>query len=86
MQSTDTHPAVEAAWISMLRKATPAQKFAQVRSLSEATLSLSRRAISRRSQTLCRDDVSWLFIKYHYGPDLADRFLAYMKRRSHENA
>jgi len=46
-QSTDTDSKTEAAWIALLREATPARKFAQVRSLSEVTLSLSRRAIAR---------------------------------------
>jgi len=85
-QSADTHAKTEAVLISMLRKAKPCQKFAQIRSLSQTTLSLSRRAISRRNSSLNEDDLNWLFIKYHYGKDLADRFRNYMKKRSHEES
>lgn len=46
-QSTDTDAEIEAAWIAMLRSAPAHRKFAQVRSLSQMTLSRSRRAIAR---------------------------------------
>jgi hypothetical protein len=85
-QSKDTHPKIEAALIAMLRNASLSQKFAQIRSLSQVTLSLSRRAIARKNDVLSEDDVNWLFVKYHYGKDLADRFRDYMKKRSHEKS
>ncbi len=82
-QSEDTHPTVEAAWISMLRKATPSQKFAQIRTLSRTTLSLSRRAISRKNATLNENEINYLFIEYHYGKNLANRYRDYIEKRSH---
>ena len=85
-QSTDTHAKTEAALIALLRKAKPPQKFAQIRSLSQTTLSLSRRAISRKNNTLSEDELNTLFIEYHYGRDMADRFQSYMKKRRHERS
>ena len=82
-QSPDTDVKMEAAWIALLRRATPGQKFAQVRSLSETTLSLSRRAIARRHGDLPEAQLRRLFVYYQYGPELADRFQRYESQRSH---
>ncbi|MBM4029691.1 MAG: hypothetical protein FJ280_30475 [Planctomycetes bacterium] len=82
-QSPDTDVKMEAAWIALLRRATPAQKFAQVRSLSATTLSLSRRAIVRRHGDLTDVQLRGLFVYYQYGPELADRFQRYESQRSH---
>jgi len=82
-QSPDTDVKMEAAWIALLRRATPGQKFAQVRSLSETTLSLSRRAIARRHGDLPEAQLRGLFVYYQYGPELADRFQRYESQRSH---
>jgi len=81
-QSTDTDRKTEAAWIAMLRKAKPCRKFAQVRSLSQTTLSLSRRAIARRNPHLAEAQLGALFVRYQYGEELADRFEQYLKNKS----
>jgi len=83
-QSPDTDVKMEAAWIALLRRATPCQKFAQVRSLSQTTLSLSRRAIARRHENLTEAQLRGLFVYYQYGQELADRFQRDQRRRSHE--
>lgn len=85
-QPGDTHTGAEAALMAMLREATPGQKFAQVRSLSETTLSLSRRAIYRRHPHLEETELRALFVYYQYGEELAGRFRQYLKNRSHEEA
>jgi len=72
--------------MAVLRKATPCQRFAQVRSLSETTLSLSRRAIGRRHPHLKDTELRALFVQYQYGEELAGRFRQYLKNRSHEEA
>jgi hypothetical protein len=81
-QSTDTDRTTEAAWIAMLRRAKPSRKFAQVRSLSQTTLNLSRRAIARKNPHLTEAELGGLFIRYHYGDELADRFEQYVKSSS----
>jgi len=85
-QSPDTNITTEAALIAMLRKAKPWQKFAQVRSLSQTTLDLSRRAISRKNSHLTEAELQKLFVRYQYGAELADRFDQYMKNRSNEES
>jgi hypothetical protein len=83
-QSRDTSLKAEAVLIAMLRKAKPFQKFAQIRSLSQTTLSLSRRALRRKKSTLNETDINWLFVKHHYGSNLADRLQDYLKKKYHE--
>lgn len=85
-QSTDTDSKAEAAWIALLREATLARKFAQVRSLSELTLSLSRRAIARRNGPLQEAELQVLLVHHLYGAELADRFREYLKDRNREEA
>ena len=85
-QSADTDVKTEAALTAMLRKAKPSRKFAQVRSLSLTTLSLSRRAIHRKNKHLQENELLGLFVHYQYGKELADRFRRYMKSRHDEDS
>ncbi len=85
-QSSDTDRQAEAVQIALLRKATVAQRFAQVCSLSQMTLSLSRRAIARRNRHLSEAELRVLFVRHLYGDELADGFSAYLEDRSHEEA
>lgn len=80
-QSIDTDLQVERVLISLLRKATITQKFSQVRFLTRRTISLSRRAISRVHKDLNNEEVNLLFIKYHYGEDLAIRLRDYLNKK-----
>ena len=82
--SIDTDIKTEAAWIAMLRKARPCQKFAQVRSLSGTVLSLSRRAICRKNSYLKETELQGLFVHYQYGEELANRYKQYLKSRKNE--
>jgi hypothetical protein len=51
-QSTDTRLEAEGVLISLFLKASVAKKFAQIRSLSQTTLQLSRRAIAHANKEL----------------------------------
>jgi len=82
-QSADTDIKTEAAWIALLQRAKPCQKFAQVRSLSQTALSLSRRAIVRKHAHVPDVELRALFVQYEHGEELADRFRQYQKKRSH---
>lgn len=79
--SPDTHPDMEAIQIELLREASVAQRFARVRSLSQTTIELSRRAIRRRHPELDEVGVGLLFVELHYGADLAARVAADLARR-----
>ncbi|HLG31754.1 MAG TPA: hypothetical protein VI362_01845 [Ignavibacteriaceae bacterium] len=80
-QSTDTNPQVERVLISLLRKLNTTQKLDQVQSFSSSILKLSKRAISRANPDLSEDEKNLLFIKYHYGKELADKLRKYLDQR-----
>jgi len=43
---------------------------------------LSRRAIERQNPGLSKREIDLLFVKYHYGSELAERLREYLERRS----
>ncbi len=79
-QSIDTHPQIEKVQISLLKRQSTAQKFAQVCSLSQTTIQLSKRAIARKNKNLDEKQVNLLFIGCQYGEDLAARVNDYLNR------
>lgn len=83
--SKDTHPKAEKVLISLLRQESKARKFSQVRSLSQMTIQLSKRAIARANKNLDEKERELLFIKYHYGNDLAERVKKYLDQNDHES-
>ncbi len=80
-QSIDTHPKIEQIQISLVKKQSIAEKFAQVCSLSQTTIQLSKRAIARANQNIDDKQINLLFITYQYGKDLAVRVDEYLNRR-----
>ena len=82
-QSIDTNIKAEKVLISLLQNSTPAQNFSQVRSLSQTTIQLSKRAISRANRNLSELQVNLLFVKYHYGKELANNLEKYLKIKNH---
>jgi hypothetical protein len=83
-QSIDTHPETEKVLISLYRKASPAMKLSQVRSLSQTMIQLSKRALARANKNLDEQEVNLLFVSHHYGKDLADRLRKYLEKTDHE--
>lgn len=79
-QSQDTKSQIEQIQISLIKKQSLSRKFAQVCSLSQTTLHLSKRAISRVNSKLDEQKINLLFISYQYGKDLADRVEKYINR------
>ena len=85
-QSPDTHPKAEKVLISLLRDTNTAKKFSQVRSLSQVTLQLSRRALARANKDFTEQQIDVLFVSYHYGKELADNLEQYLDSLAHENS
>ncbi len=79
-QSPDTNIKSEKMLISLLREKSAAEKFALIRSLSQSTIQLSKRAIARANEGIDDDHLNVLFIDLHYGKELANQF----KRRIEE--
>jgi len=78
----DTRPEAEKVLISLLRNANTAQKFAQVRSLSQTAIQLSRRAIARANRGLSGEQLDLRFITLHYGKELANNVKEFLDRKS----
>jgi len=75
---TDTHPQAEKVQIELLRKATVAERFAKMRSLTAMAINLSRRAIARANPGLGPQELSLKFIELHYGKELCQRVRRYL--------
>lgn len=83
---TDTVPEMKAFQIKLLREATIAQRFARVRSLTQTTFYLSRRAIEKNNPELNEDELNVLFVSHYYGKELADGLRDFLKQRNHESS
>ncbi|NOY37524.1 MAG: hypothetical protein GXO83_08105 [Chlorobi bacterium] len=85
-QSVDTRFETEAVLISLFRKASTAKKFSQIRSLSQITLQLSRRALSRANKELSERQIDILFVSNLYGKEIANNLKNYLDRLKDENS
>lgn len=81
-QSPDTHPEIERVMISLIQNASIAKRISRLRSLSETSIKLSRRAIMRANPGLDKEELNYKFISFHYGKKLETLFREYMKSRS----
>jgi len=72
LQSLDTHPDIEKIQIALLRRAGVVKRISRTRSLSQTTINLSRRAISRANPEFTEKALQSAFIAYHYGQQLSD--------------
>ena len=84
-QSPDTNVKSEQMLISLLREKSAAKKFAMIRSLSQSTIQLSKRALARANEGIEDDQLNVLFIDLHYGKELAHKFKRHIDEK-HENA
>jgi hypothetical protein len=69
----DTSAGAKRVQIGLLRAATPARRFALLRSLTATVLHLSRRAIAETDPSLSEREVLLRWAEVHYGRDLAGR-------------
>ena len=84
-QSFDTDEATENIQISLLRKASVAQKITNVFSLSQFIIQLSYRAIARANPVMSKDELNLLFVSYCYGTKLAEHLKNTLKSKKDEN-
>jgi hypothetical protein len=80
-QSPDTAPEAERVQIELIRQSSVARRISMVRSLSQTTMYLSRRAIQRANPLLSEREVDLAFVELHYGKDLSERLRSYMERK-----
>lgn len=77
----DTNPKIKEIQISLIRKAGIAQRIMQMRSLSRTAINLSRRAISRAHPEYNQQEVNLVFVRLHYGDDIANRLGTYLNQK-----
>ncbi len=75
---SDTSSQAEQVWLGMLRQISPARKFEQICSLSQMVRQLSRHGIARAHSSLSPIQQDILFVKLHYGQELADKLEEYL--------
>ena len=80
-QSLDTTPNIEEVLVTLVRKASAAEKMLRVRSLSQTVMQLSKRAIARTNRCCNEQEVNLMFVSLHYGKELADRLQDYLDKR-----
>ena len=80
-QSVDTNPEVERVLISLLRKLSTEERLSRVLQFSSSIINLSKRAIARANPDLSEDERNILFVRYHYGDELANKLKQYLKQK-----
>jgi len=83
---TDTNPEADKIQVLLIRKASVAKRISRMRSLSQTTIQLSRRALLRPNPKLSERELNLKFVSLHYGKDLANRLCKYMERKSDEKS
>ncbi|MFH1920053.1 MAG: hypothetical protein ABIP48_09230 [Planctomycetota bacterium] len=76
---SDTSPEAERIQVELLRKASNAERFARMCSLTATAISLSRRAIARAHPDLTPEEVDLKFVELHYGSKLATDLRKYLE-------
>ena len=80
-KTNDTHPNAEAIQIDLLRNAGQARRSRLMLSITQSTLSLSRRTIRQQYSHLSPRDQNIKFVELVYGIDLADRLRKYLQMK-----
>ncbi len=76
----DTHPAAEEVQLRLLRAASPARRFAIMRSLTASVLRLAKRGIREANPHLTEQEQRLLFVEIHHGRELADKLRTFLDR------
>ena len=80
-QLSDTHPKAEDFQISLIRRASVAERLSRTRSLSRTVIQLSRRAIVRANPKLSEQERNLVFVSHCYGNELAEHLREFMNRK-----
>lgn len=78
---SDTSPDAERVQIELARRATAAEKIAQMRGLTDMAVRLSRRAIARANPHFSPREVNLMWVELHYGAQLADELRRHLDNR-----
>jgi len=77
MSISDTSIEAAKLQITLLQSKTTAERLALTFTLSDMTISLSRRAIRRANPSFSKEEINCRFVELHYGKPLADALNQY---------
>lgn len=80
-QSGDTNPEVEKVLILLLRNLSTEEKLNRTLQFSTSIINLSKRAIARANPNLSEAERDILFVRFHYGDELADKLREFLKQK-----
>jgi len=80
-QSEDTSPDMERVQIELIRKATPAKRFAIMRAWSQLLMEANKQHIRKDYPGASEEEISLIFVARHYGQALADALKTDLARR-----
>jgi len=78
---SDTDKRIQRLQLERANQATPAEKIAQVRRMTDRVVRLSRRAIARANPTFSEEEIGLRWVEIHYGRRLASELREYLKQR-----
>ena len=73
--------AADRAQVELLRAAGTKGRFARMRSLTSAAISIARRAIRKQHPEMTDQEVLLEFVSMHYGRDLAEKVRRHLRRQ-----
>jgi hypothetical protein len=77
---TDTHPEAEKVQLDLLRKKTPSERFALMRSLTAFVTGLSRQSLMQANPGLNDAELQFKVLELQYGTELAQRVRNYLSK------
>ena len=80
-QSEGTSPEMERVQIDLIRKASPAKRFAIMQAWSQLLIEANKQHIRKDHPDASEEEISLMFVARHYGQVLADGLRADMARR-----
>lgn len=86
MRPNDTHPAMAAKQLELLRAAGPARRAGLALRISNAMIHASRQTIARLHPELDELGVRLLWAEHHYGKARADRVRGHLAARARAEA
>jgi hypothetical protein len=80
-QSEDTSPEIERVQIELIRKASPAKRFAIMQAWSQLLIEANKQHIRKDHPDANEEEISLIFVARHYGQVLADGLRVDIARR-----
>jgi hypothetical protein len=80
-QSMDTSPEAERVQIELIRKASPAKRFAIMEAWSQFLIEANKQSVRRNHPDLGEEEIGLIFVANNYGQALADRLRSDLARR-----